>query len=844
MATRRAVVVTALLVAAVGGAWGVLARSDEPRSPARDALVAQPVAAVPARSAAAGGAAESLRTVPIAPTVDGAQVQVRVVGSNGNPAAGAVVHYADPSRGDETLRFDVERRLAAAGTRLVADAAGIVRWPAIAVERQFWQVVARAGGEFGESWIAKDAPPSEVHVLQLRADVAAMVKVLDAQHRPVAGIPVRVTFVGRGERPYDGHDDLGVSDAAGEVPLAHVQLWSERIEPRGSTLPAMLGLRLPGVPAAVEIDAARPPAEPIVLFVPPTGAIDVVVRDSYGQPRVDTRIGLRRDHAADAVHHERVFETKLDEHGHGSFPIVALGETWHIGFTMSDPNGWRQVAGPRVANERVVVRFEPAPGPFVTGRLMRDGAPASAWGVTISIDAKPASYQPRLTDDAGRFRVAVAAAWLDRRVEAIQFDAGEERGSWRGTVQLTAGDHELGDIVLAPIPTLVAGTLVGPGGGPLPANTRAGIQRKAPGDTTWQWLGVHLGQKPDGTFHARAEPPTGELRLVVFGDGFAPVVPLPFVAGARDLRIELHAGGSLRAMARIGTQIAGHCMEPLLVPDGAGAAEFVVLPFNPHLDSRVPGERSFVKDEPLTQQWTWPAVAPGRYRLEVWLRGQRAPSLVVPDLVVVDGERNEDPRCQDLTIAGLQTIVIKVPQVDTVPRASPTAGGGFVFVLDGDVTTSRCVQLDGPLAFFTAARPLDVLVRVPGHRDRILRGLTADTTVELERGIAVNLRCEPPPAAGEQVQCSLTAIDDRFGTANAVIYSPACGGSLPEPWYRIAVTTAPWPAEGATFHVPAPGRYRVTATARTADGSDRSCLCTPAEIDVPEAGIALTVARR
>jgi hypothetical protein len=779
------------------------------------------------------------------PTADGAQVQVRVVGSNGNPAAGAIVHYGDPRGGDGALRFDVELRFAATRTRAVADADGIVRWPAVAVEKQFWHVVARAGAGFGELWLAKNASPSDVHVLQLRADVAAMVKVLDAKHQPVADIPVRATYPARSERPYTGREELGVSDAAGEVPLVHMQLWSERIEPRGAVLPAKLGLALPGVPALHEIDAARPPAEPIVLFVPPTGAIDVVARDVYGQPIVDDRIGMRRPPAEDDADTDWAFEVKLDEAGHATFPLVGLGQTWHVGFARRDTASWRQVVGPRVANERVVVRLEPAPGPFVTGRLMRDGAPATAWGVVIEIDGKPASWQPRLTDDAGRFRVAVAATWLDRRVEAIRIGAGDEWGVWHGSVQLTAGDHELGDVLLAPVPTLVAGTLVGPGGGPPPANTRAGIQRKAPGDATWQWLhGVRLAQKPDGTFHANAEPPTGELRLVVLGDGFAPVAPVPFVAGARDVRIELRAGGSLRATARIGSQIAGHCMEPLLVPDGDGAVSSVLLPFAPELDSRVPGERSFVKDEPLTMQWTWPAVAPGRYRLEVWLRGQSAPSLVVPDLVVVDGECNDDPRCQDLTIPGLQTITVTVPQSTVVERTSPTVGGGFVFVLEGDIATSRCVQLDSPVAFFTATGPLDVLVRVPGHRERILRGLTADTTVELERGIAVNLRCEPPPAAGETVQCSLTAVDDRLGTANAVIYSPAAGGSGGEPWYRIAVTTAPWLAEGAAFHVPAPGRYRVAATARTADGTERSCVCTPAEIAVPEAGLTATIARR
>lgn len=504
----------------------------------------------------------------------------------------------------------------------------------------------------------------------------------------------------------------------------------------------------------------------------------------------------------------------------------------------------RLVVGPKGAHERVAVPLAPARAPMLVGRLLRDGAPAKSTAVSVEIGEAAAGAGTPTTDDEGRFRIALAATWLDRRIDAMQFEAREDHGTWRGELVLSAGDHELGDIVLVPLPVIVAGALVGAGGSAAPQGAGLAIQHEPAGGDAWQWAKVSLPRKPDGTFLARGDVPRGALRLVVFGNNFAPVAPLPFVAGARDVRIELRAGGSLRAAARVGSPIAGHCMEPLLVPADATTPASVLVPLDLQLDSRVPAERRFVRDEPLTQQWTWPALAPGRYRLEVRLRGQRDPSLVVPDLIVADGERNEDPRCQDLTIAGLQTIHITVPQADTAERSSPTSGGGFVFVLDGDEPTARCVQLDGSLAFFTVTRPLDVLVRVPGCRDKVVRGIIADTTVGLEPGIPVVLRSAGQAAPVGEITWSLTPLDDRAAAVRAVIYSPAAGGSLPIPLYEGTGASAVAATAGATLRVCAPGRYRITARVKTTADGERLAACEPAEVQVPADGCAVAVTVR
>ena len=862
-ASATIVLVLAVLAAAWWGGRAWLRPRDVAPSPVA------PAGAVEVRAAAASApvvaAQPSDRTARVAAgaAAPGPEVVVRVVAASGVPAVGAVVHFVDPQESvaalaalapteQRALRCAAEQRLVRLGTRLVAGADGVVRWPHAAVARRYWHAIARAGAELGETWIARDAAPEDLHELRLQPDVSASVRVLDTRHQPVAGIDVIATFAALAEIPYRARHALGTSDEAGEVRVHHVQLWRERIAPIGAARPALLAVDLPGVaPGAAamrEIDTAALPREPIVLFVPPTGAIDVLALDGYGAPRPNERIALRVDGAGPEDHG---VEAVTDAAGTVSFARVGLDHAWRVGFATGDAKEHRLVVGPSVAGERVLVRLQPAPSPMLTGRLLRDGEPAAGVALALTADGKPAGVGTPRTDALGRFRVAVAPALADRRVRELGFDVPRRdplqpgaRGVWRGDLRLTLGEHALGDVVLevvAPAAVLVAGVLTGVAGAPPPRNARIGIQAKAPGDAEWRWA-AHVQQQPDGAFLATGDAPPGELRLFVFGTGFVPVPPVPFAAGARGVRIELRRGGSLRATALVGTPIAAHCLEPLLVPVATDAPFEVLVPFDPVLDPRVPGERRLAGDEPLEQTWVWPALAPGRYRLDVWARGAAAPLLSVADLIVRDGERNEDPRSQRLQLTALRTVELSV----SLPKDTPEPRWpdlGVVFVFDGDRPAGRCVQLDSRLAHLVTAGGLDVLVRVPGCRDRVVRGITGDTTVALEPGIAVTLR-SAAPAAGEGITWTLVAADDPLAAARVPVYSPASGGTLAQPFHRAPRASAPWTEAGATLRVPAPGRYRLTATVQGADGAERRPQCVPEELAVPETGASVEVALR
>lgn len=123
-----------------------------------------------------------------------------------------------------------------------------------------------------------------VHDLQLAVDQSFVVQVVDAQQKPAAHVPVQAEYLQQEVAGRTSRHTLGETDAEGRFSARHVQTWSSRVAPRGSLLPVAIETDLPGLVVAQEIDAKLPPAEPIVLVLPPAGEIEVTVRDAFGKP--------------------------------------------------------------------------------------------------------------------------------------------------------------------------------------------------------------------------------------------------------------------------------------------------------------------------------------------------------------------------------------------------------------------------------------------------------------------------------------------------------------------------------------------------------------------------------
>ncbi|HEX5051371.1 MAG TPA: hypothetical protein VFZ65_06335 [Planctomycetota bacterium] len=855
--TWRALVPLSLCALIAGGAWFAWRAHTELRpyggEDSGDATSAAAGVANEAASAAHPGPQPApvtdqreLVTTPApgeATAATGPMVQVRVLGSDGVPMPGIAVFYADQmqaSRASATLAADERLRLTSDsewflqrfGAVATTDAAGVARWPWRERERGNWYCFSRRGADYGEAWISMAAAAATVHDLELVEDVAFTVQVVAASQQPAAGVPIQAVFADRHDPARSVAFELGGTDAEGRLVARHAQTWYPRIAPRGTMLPTTIGVKLPGVAVGREIDAARPPSEAIVLALPPLGAIELTVRDALGEPVENARYYLTED----VVKPDHAYGARTDAAGVARLPFVGLGRQWRLAEQPGARDRAQVVVGPRAAGEVVRVLLQPDPVPVLMGLLQRDGvAMANAALVVTSGGKAIASGEPR-TDEDGRFRIAVRAEWRDQTLTALDvYTSSADHGydgtsaAWRGALALGIGPHDLGVLALQADAIVCAGQLIAPDGDAASADVKIGVE------TTQQpakpaWLSLRQRRDEDGHFVFFGRPPDGALQLTVrTWNRFLPVPPIPFVAGARDLRIELHRGGSLRASIVARTQLAAFCLQPRLVPMEHAIEVPDHARFVPSLDPRLACESAFVRDEPLEIAYVWPAVAPGRYRLEVGTRGVRSPILVIQDIVVADGQRNEEARLQHLEVPGLRTIEI------TLPQAEPGGfGNSVIFVLEGDAPGEQCWHMDDKTAFFAAVQPLDLLVRLPGHRDRIVRGLVANETIELEPGIAVTLRSAAFSApAGGIVSLALEGLDDALTARHAAMYSAAAGGSLPP--YRLKPIEADLVAGEATVRLPAPGRYRLRASLRT-DAVRVELDVEPAELRVGAAG--------
>lgn len=800
----------------------------------------------------------------------GPQVQVRVLGPDGKALAGLTVRYLLPQEAGKglddagrtemaRLRFDGEAMLQRFGSEAVTDARGIARWPRREVESSWWQVGARHGEDWGETWIPSKAAADEVHELRLSADRSLAIRVLDAQGQPAAGVPLAASYRRGGEgsnQGIAGAQELGVTDADGNAVARHLQVWSYLVDARGFVLPILVRPRLPGVEVGHEVDAAMPPRDPVVLYLPPTGVVEVTVRDGLGEPAAKgTKVTILPEPRDEDG--RKAWTAAADDHGVCVFPRVGLGQQWRV-ILQGEQRQELVFSGPRAGGEVVRVVLQPETTPVLTGQLSADGKPAAkARFLLISAEGAPAR-EPTETGDDGRFRIVASnGAWLGKHLTTVTCRGVDARGqydgrvaSWNGDLLLRAGEHDLGVVTFVEEPIVVAGRLLTTSG--TLGQRQPGVWvEAATGDAEKPWRAVSLSRRlqPDGTFECRGQAPNAPLRLQVWTKGaWLPVPPVRFGVGERFLQVKLEQGGSVKASVVAGSYEIGFCLQPLLVPvtPVLPPAGGIFVRYGVETDPMVPLQHEIVRDHPLEEGFTWPAVAPGRYRLQVRTRTVPTVLLEIADVVVVDGECNEEPRLQHLQVPGLRFLKLTLPQAQSIlaeqqKRPSGIGGAGVVFVLEGDTPTDQCMQVDG-LVFFASARPLDLLVRLIGYRDRIVRGLFEDQTIELEPGIAVELRAdalELPP--GGTLSLMLSPIDDALTAAKSWIYSPAAGGSSADSIYRTSAVAAKFADGSARFALPAPGRYRVTAQLQSGDGKPQTVAVEPGEVAVGDSGGSFAV---
>jgi len=483
------------------------------------------------------GAEEAPSPYPPVDPAEGLSVWVHRLGSK-EGVAGAEVFFLDASLGDgdwsdadaEAQRYGVRARTDARGIALVPEPWGQVL------------LLARVEGAFGRTWEWDEATRRAEIVLE--ADPELAVRVVDADGRAAAGVDVLLV--------QRGHDDYAVvreSAASGAEGLA--RLHPARFAQGGLPLVAALGIEDPAAldPSsdetgfAVEIDPGALPDEPIVLTLPPTGVLDVRVVDRDG----------RADEASEWVRIEfaeghGLARPRTLAGGCATFPYVRAGRPCAVRVAQLVSKLVELAPGER----REVVLENTQAGVRVLARAL-DPARAPLAGELVRV---------RYLDEAGERRGetlvradehgVVSWSYSNQgvgRVERAELARGDRLRPPLSAIvvsELHAGRNDLGDVVLAPVPALVAGVVVDDQGVPIRgADVAGGLLAPATEATVWPRELVAVSEAT-GVFELHGARPAGaRLFLAVDRPGFVAVRELEVVPGAHDARVVLARQGKI-----------------------------------------------------------------------------------------------------------------------------------------------------------------------------------------------------------------------------------------------------------------------------------------------------------
>jgi protocatechuate 3,4-dioxygenase beta subunit len=550
-----------IVVGAVIAVWSTTHGADDPLSlpalatssiePALEQPGAQPdTPAPPARGPVDGAGAAQGEAPDVAEQHEPVEVLV-VDARTGAPVADAEVRWAasaelppgaDPAR--PRWRADVAERFAGA-RRTTSDAAGI----AVVDARLFpGMVLARRVEEWGIAFA--DATSARPIRIEIALDARLVLQVVDAQGRPVAGVPVGLR---QSEAPSMA-PCYWQGTTQGLQGLARV----ERIEPpRSADRPeqriyACIDTLVPSA-AAVLVDPARIPDEPVRLVLPPTGSVVVHVHDSEG-----TQIQPLGSNLSLASHADKEgmlawdapsFEPERIEPGRLHYPFVEVGLELYADAIDYARSARTTGPGPSFAGE--IVEFALDLGPpvsIVTGRLVDEyGKPLPDQRVGIGIRTHPGSTasHPGKTDAEARFRIELPVAVGALLRGSIELRAlGAEGGrDARARIELDAPNAprvtDVGDLALQVPRVIASGRVVDSLGQPQP-DAMLSVQVLVQEGSRERWrseVGLEHVRGPGGTFELVGLARPDRIRIQASLQGRAISEPVVVQPGATGLEL-------------------------------------------------------------------------------------------------------------------------------------------------------------------------------------------------------------------------------------------------------------------------------------------------------------------
>ncbi|MBI5850691.1 MAG: carboxypeptidase regulatory-like domain-containing protein [Planctomycetes bacterium] len=738
----------AILLVALGiAAWAIAVWSSEGEPEALPVATKDAEDRSP-REAVATANAGPLRSAVEAP-VAGARLRVRVIDAASKaPVAGAEVLALDVDAFDRRLieaglaiempEARAMRRAHAVTSRTADD--GIAE---LIVHATRLSVEARRGADWGTVFLT--AVPADVVEIALARDDELRVRVVDLSGLPRAGVPVALRL-----RRTGATSSERVTTTEGEDGIARF-LHVQRRFALGEGW--HVGLAFPVAPeTVVPVSASDPPRDVIELRLPPTGSLEIAVRDEAGVPLGPERVDLALDAfvapssilpIAEARHWSR---PRLSSDGIARVPWLGLG--LHLRATIREQEAPRDpetfaIIGPIAAGEtkrcELVLGRGARPWPVVIGRFVhRDGTPwpageVEAWPWFMpGAGAAHEQESIRIAAD-GRFRFAVRAPRVPggRRGFRLLARGDASRGLVIGALDLSrdfdAPVTDLGDVLLDHGAAIASGRVLDLQRRPI---ARAQVVALAPwaGSSGEEMRNVEVAGTwrtgDDGAFALfavqDADCPATGLHVTAHANGFLTPKPQPIALGANGVVI----GRSIRLLA------------------GQAANDFAVTA----RDGRQVQGAQIAADGSF--QIT--ALAAGSYRVMAKLKSDvpadaRDSFFEVEGIVVREGEASEDRRLYDITIGTITTrLALRVLDESSAPIENArvrVAGEGR----GGEARSGA----DGVAVLRGRALPVDLEIEAFGFRGTTVTGVDRDQDVVLRRGLPVRITCSVPAHGSE-----------------------------------------------------------------------------------------------
>ncbi|MEW6072857.1 MAG: carboxypeptidase-like regulatory domain-containing protein [Planctomycetota bacterium] len=716
------------------------------------------VAAEPTRPPAAARPLEG-------PLAEGREILVRR-GTTEEPASGAEVRSVDEwtlrSAWDEdsmTLSVDgFELLLAEHARRFRADENGRVLVPTDA---------CLVEGRVDELLGLVDASCDDSAPLLLRLFPQLSVRVVDEARTPQPGIPVGLRFGAEESHEYRGSVATQAPHGIAVLSYIGAMAWMEG----GTSLRVGLAVPLPE-PVEATLDAANPPIAPIELVLPAFGFLEVhLIRLEDEEPAKGIVVSLLLPRPPEEIEGdplEEEFPEWRDSRRYQRFVagLFAPGEDTRrlpvgLGLDLEvearSPAGEegvrRAVCGPSLAGGvvRVEIALEELE-PVLVGRIVdEEGRPLAATRFAAKLRTVGSGYSGTSgtdvrTDGEGRFRYVLRGRRFVEGTRTLTLVPAIPPGAESTTeprevrldlsVVLPPGKRDVGDLVLAPVPLLVAGRVVDELGSAL-AEARVSLA---------------IEDRPDERFPLRWIPAGGVEPTRTDGEGRFEIRGIPDREGPLGLQAEheLHATGetvrfppgdreAVVVLAR-GGRIEGRI---LLDPE---APEVRVEAGAESADSD--GRRSAIPD--ADGAFDVPSLRPGFYRVSVRLRRSDTIVREVPGVEVRPGEVTVDPRLAAVDLRGsLRRFVLAI--VD--PAGSPISDVWASHGAPGAGEEARgfaSAREDGRVEIETHLPTVDIQLEAPGFRTTRLADVTSDQTVALLPAPAVRLvLADPAVVPGE-----------------------------------------------------------------------------------------------